>query len=343
MTGIQLAERGLLPDWLIRYGIRRLLRTRLIHESSCLEGEQKRRFEDLVSSLSRGAIAIDTDKANDQHYEVPTKFFEYVLGKTMKYSCCYYQTGYESLDEAEEAMLSLYCERARLEDGMRVLDLGCGWGSLACWIAEHYPGCEVVGLSNSHSQRKKIIERTSEKGLDNLKMITCDINYFETDQKFDRVLSVEMFEHMRNYQALLGKISAVMKDDARLFIHIFTHHRLAYFFETKGHKNWMGRYFFTGGIMPSDDLLLHFQKDLELEEQWTINGGHYAHTANDWLVNMDTIRDELLPVLAAAYGQDNSRLWFQRWRMFFMACAELFGFNNGNEWHVCHYRFCKKM
>ena len=342
MIGIQLAERKLLPDWVVRFGIRRLLRARLVQESCSQDAKQNPRFQELVASLRRGPIAVATEKANEQHYEVPAKFFESVLGKTMKYSCCYYPTGQENLDDAEEAMLNLCCERARLEDGMRVLDLGCGWGSLACWIAERYPRCEVVGLSNSHSQREKILERATREGLNNLRIITRNINDFKTDLKFDRVLSVEMFEHMRNYQNLLKKISMLMQEDARLFVHIFTHHRLAYFFETKGQKNWMGRHFFTGGIMPSDDLLLNFQENVELEERWGVNGQNYAKTANHWLANMDSIHDELLSVLAAAYGNDHAKLCYQRWRMFFMACSELFGFNNGEEWHVCHYRFRKK-
>jgi cyclopropane-fatty-acyl-phospholipid synthase len=288
--------------------------------------------------LRASPLAIQTDAANRQHYEVPARFFQLCLGKKLKYSSCYYARGDESLDQAEDAMLALYAERAGLLDGQQVLELGCGWGSLTLWLAQRFPGSRITGVSNSHGQREHILAQARERGLANVEIITCDVNRLELDRRFDRIVSIEMFEHMRNYAGLLRKVSSWLTADGALFVHIFCHRELMYPFETEGDDNWMGRYFFTGGLMPAADTLLHFQDDLVLQQQWRLSGRHYEKTANHWLANQDARKDEVLAVLKAAYGADASR-WHQRWRMFWMACAELFGYDSGNQWLVAHYRF----
>jgi cyclopropane-fatty-acyl-phospholipid synthase len=339
---LRLAESGIIPDRIIRAGIRHLCRQRIREEGRGGPEESQQRGRILIEELRRSPIAVETRAANEQHYEVPPEFFLRVLGKRLKYSCCYYPEGNESLDRAEEIMLALTCERARVQDGMSILELGCGWGSLTLWMAERYPSARITAISNSRSQRGFILERCRERGLDNVTIITADVNRFEAGQQFDRVLSVEMFEHMRNYEMLLHRIAGWMRPDALLFVHIFCHRRYAYAFETEGPGNWMGRMFFTGGIMPSYDLLLHFGNDVEIEERWLLSGKHYQKTAEQWLSNMDARRGEILPVMAAVYRSRDAALWYRRWRIFFMACAELWGFRAGGEWLVGHYRFRKK-
>lgn len=327
-----LVDRGALPDAVVRFGIRRLLAQRLVEE------QRAAGRSDFLKSVEAGPLAVDTDAANRQHYEVPPAFFERVLGPRLKYSSCYYPTGKESLAEAEEAMLALYGQRAQLEDGQEILELGCGWGSLSLWMAERYPKSSIVALSNSAPQRRFIEARARERGLGNVQVVTADINRFQTDRSFDRVVSVEMFEHLRNHRALFARIAQWLRSDGRMFVHVFCHARHTYPFETEGDHNWMGRHFFTGGLMPSEDLFLDYNDHLVVEERWRVNGTHYASTAEHWLQNQDRHRDELLGVLRAVYGADTER-WFQRWRVFFMACAELFGYRGGEEWRVAHYRF----
>ncbi len=343
MSLIDLSERGLVPDALLRHGIRRLCEQRLRDEHADDAAAADARFRALLDELRRSPIAIETAAANEQHYEVPTRFFELCLGKRFKYSSCYYATGTETLDEAEEAMLALYGERAQLADGQRILELGCGWGSLTLWMAERFPNARITGVSNSRTQREHILGQAAARGLGNVEIITTDVNRLELPEgAFDRVVSIEMFEHMRNYRTLLGNIGRWLAPGGQLFVHIFVHRHLMYPFEVEGEDNWMGRYFFTGGLMPSADTLLHFQEALALEERWLVPGTHYERTANHWLENQDAHADEVLRVLASCYGERDAKRWAQRWRMFWMACAELFGYRNGAEWLVAHYRFRRR-
>ena len=337
-----LAERGLLPDVVVRAGIRRLCATRLAKETAAGEEAVADAFQREIDNLCDSPVAIETDAANRQHYELPAEFFRRCLGPRLKYSACYYAGGDETLAEAELAMLALYAERAELVDGQEILELGCGWGSLTLWLGEHFPNSHITAVSNSNSQREFILARCRERGLDNIRVITCDVNNLQLPRaQFDRCISIEMFEHMRNYEILLARIASLLVPCGKLFLHIFCHRLLMYPFATDGADNWLGRHFFTGGLMPAADTLLWFQRDLSLERRWLINGRHYARTAEHWLQNQDAHRAELMSVLQSVYG-DAAALWFQRWRMFWMACAELFGYSGGREWLVTHYRFAQR-
>ncbi len=341
---IRCCERGWLPDALIRAGMRQLIGARLREEGREDSERSTEALQRLLTELRASPIAIETPAANAQHYEVPAAFFEAHLGPRMKYSCGYYRRGNETLAEAEEAMLECYAERAGVADGQRILDLGCGWGSLSLWLAKRLPHAQIVALSNSHGQRRFIEAQATRCGLDNLRVVTgniVDFDFPECDRGFDRILSVEMFEHMKNYGLLLAKLAGWLGDDGRLFVHLFAHRTLAYHFASRDTTDWMSRHFFTGGTMPSASLLLHFQDDLRVTRQWWIDGRHYARTAQQWLEALDASREPVLPLFADVYGKD-AALWFQRWRMFYMAVAELFGYARGNEWGVAHYLFEKR-
>jgi cyclopropane-fatty-acyl-phospholipid synthase len=328
---LNLAENGWLPDPVVKAGIRRLLRERIssINSDPSLTAE-------LTRQMRESPIALETDTANDQHYELPPAFFEIALGRHLKYSGCYWPEGIESLDAAEAAALEQTCERAGIRDGMRVLDLGCGWGSLSLWIAEHFPNCRITSVSNSGPQGDFIRRQARERKLTNIEVLTADMNSFEIAKTFDRIVSVEMFEHMRNYSALLERVASWLEPDGKLFVHIFCHRQHPYFFEDKGPGDWMARHFFTGGLMPSERLMEELSGVLALDERWRVNGKHYQKTALAWLDNMDLARARVLAIFAETYGKADAERWFQRWRMFFLACAELFGYGDGEEWFVSH-------
>ncbi len=339
---IELSERGLLPDVLVRFGMRRLMAARLREESLDRGEAEYQRFSQRLAELRRSPIAVDTDRANEQHYEVPAGFFSAALGPHLKYSCCLYPPGITDLGAAEEAMLALTCERAGLADGQDVLELGCGWGSLSLWMASRYPASRITSVSNSASQREYILGQARQRGLANLDVVTADANVYDTAQRFDRVVSVEMFEHMRNYASLMARIGTWLRPGGRLFVHIFCHRSLMYPFTTGDDYDWMARHFFTGGLMPAEDTLLWFQDDLAIEAQWRVSGVHYQKTAEAWLLNLDRNRAAAREALATAAPPDGVERALNRWRMFFMAVAELFGYAGGTEWLVGHYRFLKR-
>ena len=339
---IDLAESGFLPDSLIRQGIRWLNKNRLSEELSFPVEKQGERFHALIDNLRQSPIALDVEIANEQHYELPASFFTQVLGKHLKYSSGYWDVGAINLDDAEEDMLGLYAQRAGLEDGQKVLDLGCGWGSFSLWAAEKFPQSEFTAVSNSRFQRDYILQVAGERNINNISVLTEDINNLKLDPKYDRIISIEMFEHLRNYSALLGRIENWLMPDGKLFLHIFCHKEVSYVFDSEGESNWMGRYFFTSGLMPALDTLLYFQEDLVIEQRWKVSGENYAKTAKAWLENLDRRRPEVLATLSNFYGVDEAKIWLQRWRIFFMACEELFGFKDGSEWMVGHYLFTKR-
>jgi cyclopropane-fatty-acyl-phospholipid synthase len=328
---IEMAERGLLPLPALRMGVRGLVRQRLS------EAEAGPDVASFVRTLEQSELALTPEKANEQHYEVPPEFFELALGPRLKYSGALWPEGVQTLGEAEEAMLRVTCERAGLEDGQDILELGCGWGSLTLYMAETFPNSRITAVSNSAPQRRFIEGRAPES----VRVIAADMNDLALSEQFDRVVSVEMFEHMRNYRELLERIHGWMRPEGRLFVHVFCHRTFAYPYETEGEDNWMGRHFFTGGIMPSFDLLSRFDKHLTVEADWEVNGEHYGKTAKAWRENMEARRSEVLDVFRPVYGDDAHR-WYNRWRLFFLACEELFSYENGSEWMVGHYRLAPK-
>ncbi|MHA4896804.1 SAM-dependent methyltransferase [Pedobacter sp. PWIIR3] len=336
-----LIEQDKLPDFILRQGIRKLLKQRLTDETLPDVEMQQNAFNALLDELRNSPIAINTADANQQHYEVPTVFYQYCLGKHLKYSSGYWKEGVSDIDTSESDMLELTCKRAELEDGQDVLELGCGWGSLSLYMSAKYPGSRFTVVSNSTTQKAYIDNAAKERGITNLTVITADMNTFQILQQFDRVVSVEMFEHMRNYKLLLSKVASFLKEDGKLFVHIFTHKTLAYKFEVKDESDWMSKYFFTGGIMPSNHLLFYFNDDLKVDQMWVVNGMHYSKTSEAWLANMDLHKKDIMPVFEETYGKDQAVKWWVYWRLFYLACAELFGYDEGNEWMVCHYLFKK--
>ncbi|WP_068988607.1 SAM-dependent methyltransferase [Kangiella sediminilitoris] len=335
-------ESGKLPDSIIRAGIRKLCEQRLDEEHVNDIEKQSEQYQRFLTELRKSQLAIKTDKANEQHYEVPAEFYLKALGKHLKYSGCLWTEQTKNLDEAEAEMLELYTQRGEFEDGQEILELGCGWGSLTLYLAAKYPESKITTLSNSNSQREYIEATAKERGLNNITVITVDINDFDTEERFDRIVSIEMFEHIRNYQHLFDNVSKWLKDSGKVFIHIFCHRYLMYPFEEEGDDNWMGKYFFSGGQMPAADTFLNFQQSLCLDERWLLSGQHYEKTSNAWLENMDKHTAEIITLFKTVYGESEAKIWLQRWRIFFMACAELFGYRNGNEWLIAHYRFVKK-
>ncbi len=330
--GIDCVERGLIPDVITRAAIRRLCaeRSRL-----ALGTAAQRESTTFLDSLRHEPLALCPDKANEQHYELPAEFFELVLGHRRKYSCCYFSDAKTTLNEAEDEALALTCQHADLENGQTILELGCGWGSLSLWMAERYPHSRILAVSNSQPQRQYIEGQARQRALTNLRVVTMDINGFEPRESFDRVVSVEMFEHLRNYELILQRIASWLNPHGKLFVHHFCHKTTAYPFDVEGASNWMGRYFFTGGLMPTVDTLSRFTRDLRVTQQWNWSGTHYRRTADAWLALLDAQQQPAMDVLRQHYGKEAGR-WFQRWRMFFLAVSELFGYAHGEEWFVTH-------
>ncbi|MDH3228084.1 MAG: cyclopropane-fatty-acyl-phospholipid synthase family protein [Thermoleophilia bacterium] len=327
------AERGWVPDGLIRAGIRARVARRSAREAA-------RSDADIAAGrakLAAGPVAIGTDDANAQHYEVPPGFFAATLGPRLKYSCCQWDTGATTLGAAEEHSLRLVCERADIKDGMRVLDLGCGWGSLSLWIAEHFPRSEVTAISNSTPQGEWIRSRCSEGGLTNVTHEVAEIGSYTTVERFDRVTSVEMLEHVRNWPELLFRVGTWLAPGGRLFVHVFCHRRSTYVFDAEQPGEWMARSFFTGGMMPGFGHVEHSLTNLTLERRWRVSGTHYQRTADAWLDELDANRDAALGALGDK-ASANAGPWLNRWRIFHMAVSELFGFADGREWFVAHYR-----
>ena len=339
---LKVVERDVVPDAVLAPAIRARISRRVAKEGGGTEQERSERFRHLVARLREAPIAVDTDAANEQHYELPAEFFTTILGPRRKYSSAYWPAGVDDLAAAEDAMLELYADRADLRDGQRVLELGCGWGSLSLWLAQRCPSSTIVGVSNSHGQRRFIESEAARLGLTNLEIVTADVNDFAPDGTFDRVISIEMFEHMKNYRQLLARIAGWLNDDGSLFVHVFSHRTLAFEFRDDDPSDWIGRYFFTGGIMPSDDLLAHFQDDLVLTDHWRLDGTHYERTLRAWLRSLDEHREMVEPVLAETYGSGQVTRWFVRWRLFLLVSAELWGWRDGHEFCVSHYRFARR-
>jgi cyclopropane-fatty-acyl-phospholipid synthase len=335
---IAAAERGWIPDPLIRAGIRAICRRRA--KSTTDDPELlAEATQDFLTDMSASPIAEAPELANAQHYEVPPDFFLNVLGPALKYSCCYWPSDRQTtLAEAEGEALRRTCDNALLVDGQRVLELGCGWGSLTLHMAANYPRSQVLAISNSVAQREFIQETARARGLSNVEVLTADINAFSPSGQFERIVSVEMFEHVRDHARLLERISHWLSPEGRLLVHVFCGAGPPYPYEDKGADDWMARNFFSGGVMPSDDLLLRYQRDLLVERQWRWSGEHYHKTLEAWLARLDQNRPQALATLSAA-GERDAPQAVQRWRLFLMACSELFGYDHGRRWWVSHYRF----
>jgi cyclopropane-fatty-acyl-phospholipid synthase len=329
---LRLAETVPWPDMITRTAIDMLV-SRTGRRLAQADGQTQRRF---ARDMTRSPIALHTAEANAQHYEVPAGFFELVLGPQRKYSCCLYADG-DTPAQAEERALTVTAERAALADGQHILELGCGWGSLSLWMARHYPSARIVAVSNSRSQRAFIAAHATAQGLRNLEVVTADMNDFAPSGRFDRVVSVEMFEHMANWRALLTRVRTWLAHDGRLFLHVFAHRQTPYRFDAENRSDWIARHFFTGGVMPSHGLIREFGDCLAVEAEWRWSGQHYQRTALDWLANYDRNADAIAPILRSVYGAD-APLWQRRWRMFFLAVAGLFGHDGGDVWGVSHYR-----
>lgn len=328
---IRMVERTPLPDALLRRAISTLIETRTRPLQPSAERDKV-----FAESMKVRAIALHTDDANRQHYELPPEFFGLVLGPHRKYSCCFYESPSSTLAEAESAALEITGRRARLADGQRILELGCGWGSLSLWMAARYPNARITAVSNSHGQRRYIEQTAAARGLGNLTVITADMNRFEPQGSYDRVVSVEMFEHISNWPALLSRVRAALAPDGLMLVHVFSHRTLPYHFDHTDKTDWIAQHFFTGGIMPSDGLMHQFPELFRVVEDWRWSGEHYARTARHWLENYDRSEPQILAILRDVYGGD-AKLWQRRWRLFFLATEGLFGHARGEEWGVKHY------
>jgi cyclopropane-fatty-acyl-phospholipid synthase len=344
MWYIKILHTNLIPDWILRPILSWTTGRKIKGLDRLPQNEQENMRRELLEKLDRSPIAEVPHLPNQQHYEVPPEFFQLVLGKRLKYSCCWWPDPATTLDQAEENMLELTCQRAGLEDGMRVLDLGCGWGSLSLWIAEKYPRCQVVAVSNSRDQVAFINRQALDLGYPNLTARRVDVNELEDSglENFDRVISIEMFEHMKNYRRLMAAISDLLNPEGKLFVHHFSHCQYAYEYEVEDQNSWMAQTFFTGGTMPSDDLLRHFQEALKVVDHWQVGGSHYQRTLRAWLDKMYAAEDQVKEVLASTYGPDHVREWWVNWRLFFLACEMTWGYRNGREYLVSHYLFEKR-
>lgn len=338
-----LLQYGIFPDPLLRWGMRQALKGALQKLKADGVQRQQERLKELIQEMQKAPIAVFTRDANEQHYELPTEFFQLCLGDHLKYSSCYFETGQENLSQAEAIMLEKTCQRADLQNGQQILELGCGWGSLSLWMAKHFPKSHITAVSNSRTQKAFIDQMAKDRGLMNLTIITQDMNQFECPHRVDRIVSVEMFEHMRNWPVLLSKCAKWLNDDGRMFIHIFTHKEYAYLYDHQDPNDFIGKYFFTGGIMPSDHLLYYLHDDLIVDDHWRVDGRHYGLTARWWLNNMDQNRERIMPLIKQTYGEKDSQKWWHYWRIFYMACEELWSYDNGQEWMVSHYRLKKKL
>ncbi len=342
----KLLAQSWIPDFLLRWGVRRRLE-KLIKKQKIADIEKRQQYKaDFVEKLKQQAIAVKTSAANEQHYELPPAFFTEILGERLKYSCCFWEESLSpaeaagQLDQAEEEMLELTCDRAELENGQKILDLGCGWGSLSFYMAEKYPRSEIFALSNSSAQIEYINSGAEARGLHNLTAVTADINTYSSGVKFDRIVSIEMFEHMRNYQKLLKKLSSFLQEEGKLFVHIFSHYTYPFLYVDDSSSDWMTRYFFAGGTMPSQDLLHYFLDGFALDRQWALSGRHYEQTLEAWLYKMDNSQEKIWPIFQEVYEEEAEK-WWNYWRVFFLACAEFFGYNAGNEWFISHYLLAK--
>jgi cyclopropane-fatty-acyl-phospholipid synthase len=325
---------GIVPDLALRIGSRYGAHWRERYESRGGVVAREARLKALLERMTSGPIAEVPEKANEQHYELPAEFLGIVLGPRRKYSGCLWEEGTTTLEQAEEAMLALTCARAQVKDGMRILDLGCGWGSLSLWLAEQYPNAQITGVSNSHGQREWIEAQARERGFTNLTIITADVNAFAPEGRFDRVMSIEMFEHMRNWQELLRRISTWLEVDGKLFVHVFSHRTLPYLFES----TWAAERFFTAGLMPSHDLMPRFQRDLLLEDRWVVPGTHYARTLVAWLAQLDTRREEAIALLQSqGRTRRQAQVLYGGWRLFLLSTDEIWKYRRGDAWLVSHY------
>jgi len=333
----KLVETDFIPETIIRIVVRAMLSQKLKEEQLSTPQKKQERLMQFVEELKLSPIAIETKAANKQHYELPTSFFQLILGPNLKYSCALWNNPQDTLEQAEENMLSLYCKRAEITDGQSILDLGCGWGSMSLYLAKNYPNSKITALSNSSTQREYIENKANQLKLNNLKVITANISEYSTESKYDRIVSIEMFEHMKNYQELLRKLKIWLLPKGKLFVHIFCHKDYAYNYDSE--TDWLAEHFFSGGTMPSNDLLLYFQNDFSLSNHWVIDGEHYKKTANAWLANMKKHKKNILSIISSTYGDRETKKWWVYWKLFFIACAETWGYQKGSQWLVSHYLF----